>query len=273
MITCIISTILSSKLSRESIYTLKLLLRKINLKEGTEINIMKSLYVRDVYSPAFESISEVANFAEVVNKVVTKQDPYFSVLDGQGLLIGIISIHDIKRFLFEKEELRDLIIAGDIALKRFEVVSLDDNCQEVLDKMKGTNFTGLPVVMAENSRKMVGMVWQKDVLDAYYKEIERKDMVATMVEKIQLSEAQQEIRFLEGYSISELPVPKQFIDHSIAELNIRAKYGVDVLSIKQMLTRGAVVKVFPKPETVLNGDDTITVAGKINDIDRIKRLL
>ena len=49
MITAIVSTIISSYLSRESIYTLKLLLRGINLKEGAETNVMESIPVEDVY--------------------------------------------------------------------------------------------------------------------------------------------------------------------------------------------------------------------------------
>ncbi len=58
MITCIISTVISSKLSRESIYTLKLVLRNIHIKDGAEVNIMKSIFVKDVYTSHAETISE-----------------------------------------------------------------------------------------------------------------------------------------------------------------------------------------------------------------------
>ncbi len=272
MITCIISTILSSKLSRESIYTLKLLLRKINLKEGTEINIMKSIFVRDVYSTKFESISETDGFIDVVKHVISKRDPYFAVLDGKGFLVGIISIHDIKSFLFEGEELQNLIIARDIALKDFDVVNLDNNCQEVLDKMSQSGFLGLPVVDSINNKKMLGMVWQKDILHAYHKEIERKDMVATMVEKIQSTSTLNEIHFLEGYSISEVPVPKDFIGHSIKNLDIRAKYGIDVLSVKHQSKQGPEIKVFPKPDYTFRKADHLTIAGEIRKINLFKAI-
>ncbi len=272
MATCIISTILSSNLSRESIYTLKLLLRKINLKGGTEINIMKSIYVRDIYSTHFESISETTGFIEVVNHVVSNRDQYFAVLDQQQLLVGIVSIHDIKSFLFEGEELQNLIIAKDIALKDFDAVTLNDNCQEALDKMRDSGFLGLPVVNSTDKRKMLGMVWQKDILDAYHKEIERKDIVATMADKIQLTNSQQEIQFLGGQSIMEISVPKAFIGYSIKSLNIRAKYGVDVLSVRQYSKIGTDIKAFPKPDFVLKSDDHITIAGEIKNINMVKNL-
>lgn len=272
MITCIISTILSSKLSRESIYTLKLLLRKINLKGGTEINVMKSLYVRDIYQPSFESIPETSSFIEVVNQVISKRDPYFLVQDTADLLVGIISIHDMKSFMFEGEELQNLIIAGDIALKDFEVISLEDDCQVALDKMSKTGFLGLPVVQPDNNKKVLGMAWQKDVLDAYHKEIERRDITATFVDKIQLSSSRQDVHFMEGYSISEITVPKTFVGKSIKDLNIRAIYGIDVLSIRQQKKHGVEIKAFPGPDYVLRADDMLTIAGLINRLNLVKNL-
>ncbi|MFH2132829.1 MAG: chloride channel protein [bacterium] len=272
MITCIISTILSSKLSRESIYTLKLLMRKINIKGGTEINVMKSIYVRDVFQPHFESIRETTNFIEVVDHVISKRDPYFIVQDNNDLLVGIISIHDMKSFMFEAEELQNLIIAGDIALKDIEVVSLDEDCHSALDKMSKTGFLGLPVVQPNNKRKVLGMVWQKDVLDAYHKEIERKDIASTLADKIQLSSSRRDVYFMEGYSISEIPVPGLFVGKSIRELNIRANYGVDVLSIQQQKKQGVEINAFPDPNYVLESDDVLTVAGLSSKLNLIRNL-
>ena len=272
MITCIIATILSSKLSRESIYTLKLLLRKINIKEGTEINVMRSIFVRDVYSTAFESISETSNFVEVVDQVISRRDPYFAVINDQSKLAGIISIHDIKNFLFEGEDLQNVIIAKDIASKDYETVSLDDNCQEVLEKMRHYELIALPVVPPDKPDKMVGMVWQKDILDAYHKEIERKEITATVVEKFQQSESGHDVHFLEGYSISEITVPTTFIGKSIRDLNIRAEFGVDVLTIRQQTDQGAEVKAFPGPNYVLQPNDYLTIAGMTNKINLLKNI-
>ncbi len=272
MITCIISTILSSKLSRESIYTLKLLLRKINIRGGTDINVMKSIYVRDVYNQKYESINETDSFLDVVNHVISKRDPYFTVLNDENKLTGILSIHDIKSFLFETEELQNLIIAKDIAVKNFEVVNLDDTCFDALEKMRTAGFIALPVVSSDASSKLVGMVWQKDILDAYQKDIERKDMVATMVDKIQSSNPQNEILFLEGYSISEVEVPASFIGKTIKELNIRAEFGVDVLSIKRQGRSEPEVSVFPGPDFKLEENDLLTIAGEIKRINVVKGL-
>lgn len=272
MITCIISAILSSKLSRESIYTLKLMLRNINLKEGTEINIMKSLFVRNVFTPSFESIHETANFNEIVNKVIAKKDPYFTVLNDQTELIGMISIHDIKSFLFDMQDLQDIVIARDIAVKDFEKVTLEDNCQVVLDKLSNCGLSGLPVVDTKKEHKVLGMVWRRDILKTYNQEVEKKDIALTFADKLVHHNSTQDVHFMEGYSVSEIIVPESFINRSIIELDIRAKYGVNILSIRKDTKVGTPVNAFPSPEYVIKKGDRLVIAGEVKMINLIKGL-
>ena len=114
MITCIISTILSARFSRESIYTLKLLLRNIGIKEGMDTNVMDSIDVKNVYKTNFESINDSDNFSQVVNKVLNGKEFDFPVLTEDGRILGIISINDIKDYLFEKDSLQNLLIRGSL---------------------------------------------------------------------------------------------------------------------------------------------------------------
>ncbi len=88
MVTVVISSILSSKLSRESIYTLKLVLRNIHIKEGTASNIMESIFIKDVYTTEYESIKISDNFNEVVNKVIHGRGSKFAVIDKEQELKG-----------------------------------------------------------------------------------------------------------------------------------------------------------------------------------------
>ncbi len=272
MITCIISTILSSKLSRESVYTLKLLRRNINIKDGTETNVLKSIYIKDVYSSYIETIPEDMRFDDVVNRIIVGDTPYFIVTDKKDQMIGIISLYDIKEHLFEYDMLQNILIANDLARKEVETVTIDDNCQHALDTMSSHNLAGLPVVDKPNSRKILGMVWRKDILDAYNKEIERRDITSSFASKITLKNIGKEVHFMEGYAIAEIPPPKSFIGKSIKELNIRAKYGVDVILIRTNTDQGSKVKAIPNPDLKISFNDSIVVAGEIGKINLLKGL-
>ncbi len=272
MITTIISMILSSKLSRESIYTLKLVLRGIQIKEGTEINIMESIFVKDVYSEKFDAIHLNDNFSQIVNKVISGRGRQFPVLDSHGNIHGVIKVDEIKDYMFEKDSLQNILVAEDILSTNFEVVSLEDNCQVALDKMRNIDVYGLPVVANANSKKVVGMVWRKDIQAAYNKEIKRRELSSTLASSISMKEPETSVQFLEGYSIVEIKPPNSFIGKSIRELNIRAKYGVDVLSVKSIEKRGESIKAIPSPDYVIQQNDRIIIAGEIKKINLIKNL-
>lgn len=272
MITCIISTILSSKLSRESIYTLKLLLRNINIKEGAEINVMESIFIKEVVEKDFDSVNVTDNFGQVVNKVIRGRGPDFPVLTPNNNIYGIISIYDIKDHLFEKESLRDLLIAGDLASHEFEVLRIDENCQSALDKIRKYDLEGLPVVAEDDPQRVIGMAWRRDIQDAYQKEVERREITSSLASSINMREEETQVHFLEGYKIEEMKPPQSFIGKSIRELNIRGVYGVDVLSIKTYEERGEKIKAIPSPDYIITESDTLVVAGEIRNINLMKNV-
>ncbi|QQS34942.1 MAG: chloride channel protein [Ignavibacteriales bacterium] len=270
MVTCIISTLVSSKLSRESIYTLKLLLKNIGIREGAEINVMESIYVRDVFSKEFDVIREHENFNLVVNRVLRSKSPEFPVLNSEDEIKGMISIYDIKEHLFEKESLKDLLIAGDFADPVFNTAFPDENCQAALDKMKKHDYEGIPVVESPGSKKILGMLWRKDIQDAYQKEIENRDITSTLASSISMKDDEHHHRFMEGYSIVEIKPPASFIGRSIRQLNIRKEYGVDVLSIKTKEKKGERINAIPNPDYVIKIDDTLLIAGEVKNINLLQ---
>jgi CIC family chloride channel protein len=270
MVTVVISTILSSKLSRESIYTLKLVLRNIHLKEGTESNIMESIFIKEVYTREYDSIHISDNFNKVVNKVIHGRGRKFPVVNDNNEVMGIILTDTIKDYLFEKETLKDLLVASDLLSPKFDKVSISDNCQTALDKMKHHDYDGLAVVESEGSNKLIGMVWRKDIQVEYDKEVERRDISSSLASKISMKGDSSSVHFLEGYMVAEIRPPKLFIGYSIRELNIRAKYGVDILSIK---TSKGSVKAIPDPNHIIAEDEFLVIAGESKNINLIKNLI
>ncbi|MBN2159424.1 MAG: chloride channel protein [Spirochaetes bacterium] len=270
MITCIISTVISTKLSRESIYTLKLVHRNIQLKDGAEINVMKSIFVKDVYTPHAETIAACSNFNEIVNMVIAGKDPHFPVIDRQSRLTGILSLNDVKDHLFDRDVLQNVLIAADIAVTEFETVTPEDNCQTVLEKIGSSNLEGLPVVHPRRSRTLMGMIWRRDVLKAYNKEIERRDITSSFASRITMKNIDQSVHFMEGYAITEIPVPNWFVGKSIRELNVRARFGVDILLIRVNDQEGPKIKAIPDPDYVFSFKDSLVIAGEIGKINLLK---
>lgn len=69
----------------------------------------------------------------------------------------------------------------------------------------------------------------------------------------------------EEYSINEIAVPKAWVSHSLAELNVRKRFGVSVLAIR----RDGHIIISIDPETPFRADDSIYVLGENRDLEKI----
>ena len=78
---------------------------------------------------------------------------------------------------------------------------------------------------------------------------------------------------MEGHAISELPAPKKFVGKSIKDINIRARYGVDVILIRSNTETGSKVKAIPNPDYIISYNDSLVIAGEIGKIRLLKEML
>jgi len=233
---------------------------------------MESIFVKNVYRKEFEAINVADNFSQIVNRVIQGKVTDFPVINLNDHVIGMISIHDIKDYLYEKEALQNLLIAGDISNSNFETLSPDDSCQTALDKFRKFSYEGLPVVDKTNSGRILGVIWRRDIQDAYDREIEKRELTSNLASLITMKEEEPMVHFMEGYSIIEIAPPKSFIGNSIRELNIRSKYGVDVLSIKINDKGREKINAIPSPDYIIKEDDTLIIAGEIKNITMVRTL-
>lgn len=272
MMTCIVSTAISSTLTRESVYKLALVRRNVHLKTGSERNIMKNLFVKDIYTKSVETLSESQTFDQLIDRLLTAKDPYFPVLAQSGQLSGIISLNNIKEILYDKDLLQDLLIVGDLAVKDVITATPEENCLVVLQKLNDSSLQGIPVVASENATKLLGMIWRRDIYIAYHKEVKRRDLASSFASQIQADQSECVVQFMEGYSIAEMPVPKPFIGKSILELNIRAKYDVAIIMIKDRRNKDGKVTTIPQPDYVFTEFDSILALGEIGKINTLKNI-
>ena len=77
---------------------------------------------------------------------------------------------------------------------------------------------------------------------------------------------------MEGYSINEIRPPHSFVGKSIKQLNIRARFGIDVLSIKTKEKWGEKIKAIPSPDYIIKKDDRLVIAGEIKNINVLRNL-
>ena len=175
MLACIIATIASGQFSRESIYTLKLMRRGVNIKEGKEVNVLKSLFVKDVMTSQVETINEALPLGQMAKLISKSKFNSFPVINDRQQLIGIVSFNDYNEAIFD-ENLKDLVVAKDIASTDLVTVSIDENLYTALEKISLKDFAVLPVVSAQDPSRLEGVISRRDIIGAYNKAVLKKSL-------------------------------------------------------------------------------------------------
>jgi CIC family chloride channel protein len=175
MLSCILATIFAGMLKKDSIYTLKLVRRGVNIREGKEVNVLKSMFVKDVMNPHVETIAESSALVEMADHISKSKFNSFPVLNADNKLAGIISFNDYSEAIFD-EDLKDLVVAKDLASENVTTVSTDDDLFTALEKISRKDFSTMPVVSPDDPTELVGIVTRRDIIGAYEKAVLKKSL-------------------------------------------------------------------------------------------------
>ena len=176
MTTCIISTLAGGQFMKESIYTLKLIRRGIDIREGKEVNVLRSIPVREVMNPNVDTIQESLTMGKLSDIVSKSKHNSFPVLDTDGNLTGMLSYIDYREAVFD-ESLKDLVVVKELASPTVVSVTGDDNLYNALGKISVRDFSLLPVVASDSPKKLVGVLTRRDIMGAYTKAIIKKSLL------------------------------------------------------------------------------------------------
>lgn len=173
MIACIISSLASGQLLKESIYTLKLARRGVNIRAGKEVNVLKSIFVRDVMNPQVETILENLSLGKLAERISKSKFNSFPVVDEKGRLTGILSFFDYQEVIFDAN-LKDLVVAKELSTQNVVTVSTEDSLLTALERITSKDFSILPVVSPGHPSHLLGVLSRRDIMGAYEKAVIKK---------------------------------------------------------------------------------------------------
>ena len=272
MVACILTTLITSRLKRDSIYTLKLSRRGINLSQGREVNVLKSLKVENVMGGDYEQVYANTPFRKLLDLTVKTPRDNFFVVNKKNNLLGVISVYDIRQIIYDSESLEQLLVAHDLSTPVKSFLTRDDTLDMAMKAFGDAKIDELPVLDNKKQGALIATVSKNDVITAYNKEILKRDTVTSVSNSIGTLKKDQQVDLMDGHILRELEVPGKFVNKTLKELNLRKKYGIEVILIKQGFNYEKKeehhVKM-PDPDYQLKFGDYILVMGEKKSIDKL----
>ncbi|MFB0533179.1 MAG: chloride channel protein [Desulfatiglandales bacterium] len=272
MFACTIGLVISARLSRESIYTLKLIRRGMNIYGGKELNVLRRLKVTEVMVPDIELVSPSTPLSELVTRMMASSHSQFFVIGDDNKIQGHISLETLRPIIRDYETVHDVVIASDLMDQEVTAVNPEDSLDMVMQLFGRFDLNEIPVV---NEGQLSGTIRRSDVIDAYNREIFKLDMASGLATSLRLQQKMhsQRLASVEGFLILEVTAPKIFVGKTLEALKLRERFGAMVLTIKREAqeTGDSISFIVPTASTIVKEGDILTIFGFQKDLSRFPR--
>ncbi|MGD2067691.1 MAG: chloride channel protein [Gemmatimonadota bacterium] len=267
MASCIIATVVFSRVRRTSIYTEKLRRRGIDIFRGHELNILRGVRADETMDRDVTRVAEERHLTELLEALPDVRHDAFYVVDGDGRLRGVIPLRDLQGALRYADALGQVVLAGDLT-REVRHVAPDERLDTVLRAFARDLPGELPVV--DGDGRLVGVVTRRQVLNAYDRELVKRDMAAGIGNSLRDAQAS-EMVLGEDHLMAEIDAPAELCGRSLQELEVRGRHGVHVLLVRRQEDgRSERVDVVPEPDTVLRPDDRLVLLGSREALRRLR---
>ncbi|MHC4444396.1 MAG: cation:proton antiporter domain-containing protein [Planctomycetota bacterium] len=113
------------------------------------------------------TLRESAKMAEVLKFVEHSKLNHFFVVDAEGNLVGTVDFSDLRNLMYNPV-MAQFLTAYDMANTAPPVVYADRSLKDILDLFHKHDVGSLPVIEGPQSRRFLGVVEQRDVLQALH---------------------------------------------------------------------------------------------------------
>ena len=274
MLAVIVSTTFSRLVLKSSVQVQHLEEQGYQITEGKETNILKSILIKDLRLKPINSIHENTKLPELVEKMIQHPGNSIYVVNDRKWITGVITEVELRPIMTEYENVKDVLLASDVANPHIVFVNMDDDLDHVLRLFGKLNADSIPVIANEKETKIYGAITRQEILSIYNKETLKLSLADGLSSEIKTIGDSGSSSVAAGYSIAELNIKHEFVGQSLSELKIRKLFGLEVLMIKHpsdiFNEEEKEVIVSADPDYKLKRGDKLVVFGKDENIQKFK---
>ncbi len=268
MLSCIAAVAVAQAISRDSAFTLGFREKGLEINYGRESAILRNYFAEDLMHPAVAKVRVNTPFGEILDRFFERRDERWYVVDAEDRLVGVIDIHDIKSVL-QEQGLRWVVIAADVMHPVERSVARRENLEEVIAILSASEEDELPVVDDPHHHRLVGTISRADILELYNREILHRDVLGIKLVH-EDTHGTDYVGLPAEYKVDLIDVDARLARRTLAQLDLRGRYGVHVIAIKRPGQRAEGRNELPDPNEPLQRRDRLIVVGHAEDLERLK---
>lgn len=269
MLSIIMSYIIVHYVLKESVYSIELKQRGIQLYDGKELNVLKNLKIDQIMSYEFHKVYATMDFKTLVKVISGGAANIYWVENEQHKIIGFISWSDLKPLITDYQNLDTLILVSDVMNPNVVSVKADDPLDYVMKLFGRFNVDELPVI-DPSTGALIGTVLRNRMIQLYNQEIFKRETAGDIATHIRYLDQTRFVEIDEDFSILEMTTPETMANSSLQALDLRNRYYIQIILIKRLDQEGKKIVITPRAETVILPNDTLIFAGPTKKLYELK---
>ena len=129
---------------------------------------MRAVPVNRIPWKSIPSVLETATLEELKKSYVKSGKGCVQVVDDEGLMIGLITFADLQQWLLDPSS-DHLVKAAEIANRKVLTIAENDSLLNAIVLFDRVEFEQMPVVAADNPRKVLGVLSRNAIFSTYHK--------------------------------------------------------------------------------------------------------
>jgi CIC family chloride channel protein len=169
MFAIVLAAGIANILSRDTIYTLKLRRRGIDVMQRRPMTLMEILTVGDAMQPVPEGLPYDRPLRDVITRFGNDAPDALPVVDGEGRYRGAVTTRRVEESV--RDHRLDALV-GELA-EDTPTLTPDQRLRDALELLLRSDNAGLPVLAADHGR-VVGWLTHRDILRVYHERLTQR---------------------------------------------------------------------------------------------------
>ena len=146
------------------------------------------------------------------------------------------------------------------------VICFSDRMQDTIILAMKLRELGVKKIVARVNSEIEYKVLEKLEIDEIV--FPERDMGEKLARSLDKMNAFEYLKYSDEYSIVEIKVPGSWVGHSLIDMAVRKKYGVNVISVSNGSGK---IDFLLSPDRIFCENDTMTVIGSNRSIDKLSK--
>jgi len=140
------------------------------------IDVLDTMVVEQAYRPAADipKVKVGTHLSDLQSLFAERNESYFPVVDNQENIVGILSLRNARKVLFE-EEMGHFVIAQDLMTPAVTVTPAE-SLRSAMKKFLDFDYGQIIVVDYQDEKKIIGLLSHEDIIQSYNQEVIRRKL-------------------------------------------------------------------------------------------------